>query len=868
MRHVCFGLSLLCALTLGAVPAQADLRTTPANSWVTGPRTRAVVRAGDRLFVGGNFTSVYPAARYTGWLATFDPGADIARALPPLSGGYVGVTALADDGAGGWFVAGDFYRVGDLPLGVLTPRLLRIRHDGTVQQLATDAAGAAYNGIVGLARSGDTLFVVFYRTWYFLRRTYIAYDLAPFDVATGIRRGPDVGLGSTPPVVTADHAHAYVFGAFTDIAGAARTNAAAFDAATLALTAWAPPAPAGIRTAQVAGESVYVAGAFSDVAGASRGGLAAFSTQDGTLQPWAPSSACAVSTMAVATDRVYLGACLTTESDRGMLTAVDRGTGAPTGWSATLDGPARAMATVGSTLYVAGRFASVGGVSRLNAASFTDGALTNWDPRPSEAVTGIVATPGGVALGGEFTGLGALARPGVAEFDVRTGTLTPWLPPLLTRGYVWTLATDGRWLFVLGNLEGPAVCMPVCGLIAVALDGSSAIPVPEVSGVASVATARDRLYIGGLDGVIGIDTVTGRLLPWRAPVDVWGPMLATDEFVYAARSPTDGTSPLKKIDTRTGVVLPWAPGDVAPSILGLATYGPWLLIGRGEYPENLSVLVAVDQATGRVIAEAPRSLVPAIDTGGLAPRGATGPVVTPRGILVSSNATIIGILPSGVRSPWSVSTDGAVSALYGDERVVVVGGDFVRAGGVVSPGLAILPEAVPTAPTGLAAETIGATVGLRWTRPSDGDPLFYRLEAGTVPFATDIGAWTLPPTPLYDVGGVPDGRYFVRVRAGTGAGNSPSSNEVEVIVGTPPPLAPTDSRRHRGRRHRLADVVGGGWSGDRLRARRRVEPRRGGLGARCAAGSGDHRSLRERAAGQLLRACAGAQSNRELATVE
>ena len=452
-----------------------------------------------------------------------------------------------------------------------------------------------------------------------MRRTYDAYDLAPFDAVTGTRRAPNIALGATAPVVTADESRAYIFGTFTDLAGAARTNAAAIDAVTLALTAWAPPAPAGIRVAQAAGGTIYVAGEFSVIAGASRAGLAAFSTLDGSLQPWAPSSPCAVSTMAVAIDRVYLGACVTAGAEPELLTAVDLGTGAPTGWAVTLDGVARALAVAGPTLYVAGRFTAVGGVPRLNAASFTDGALTNWNPRPSEAVGSIAATPGAVAIGGEFTGLGALPRPGVAEFDVRTGSLTPWLPPLLRRAYVWTLATDGRWLFVLGNLEGPAVCTPLCGLMAIALDGSSAIPVPEVSGVVSVATARDRLYLGGYDGVIGIDTATGRLLPWRAPVEVWGPMLATDEYVYAARSPTDGTSPLKKIDARTGVVLPWAPADVAPSIQGLATYDSWLLIGRQFYPETASVLVAVDQATGRVVAQAPRSLVPGIDSGGLGP---------------------------------------------------------------------------------------------------------------------------------------------------------------------------------------------------------------------------------------------------------
>lgn len=792
MLHLRLGFALACALVLWVSGASADLTTRPVNTWVTGPRTRSVVRAGDRLFVGGTFTAVHPASLATGFLATFDPGAESARPLPLISGGYYGISHLSDDGAGGWFAAGDFTRVGTTRLANPGPRLIRIRQDGTVQELAPAAVGAPYDGVAGLARAGDTLFAVFFKTYYLVGRQTTYFDLAPFDVGSGGRRGPIVSLGSGFRVIAADAGRAYVFGSFTEIAGMPRTNAAAFDAATLALTSWAPAAPLGIRAAHIADADVYVAGEFSQVAGASRTGLAAFAVADGSMLPWAPSAPCAVSAIATASDRVYLGGCVATAaSAQGLLMAVDRTTGAPTGWSADVDGPVRSLAITGSTLYLGGHFTSVAGQSRLNTAAFTNEVLTNWNPRPSEPAAAVAATAEGVALGGAFSGLGAVPRPGVAEFDAGSGALMPWTPPLLARGQVNKLATDGRWLFVLGQLEGPAACLPLCGLLAIALDGSTMIPVPGYEwGTSAVATAPGRLYLGAFGGIIGFDTATGQQLPWRSPVPVVGPMLATGEYIYARPFGSE-SSAIVKVDAHTGRVLPWTSGDARFSVIGLATSGPWLLVGRVVPLGTDSVLVAVDQTTGAVVAEAPRSLVPVIDFTALGLPVSTGPVVTPRGILISSNATIIGIQPSGHRIPWSLPVDGSVSALLGDERGVVVAGNFFDVGGVVSPGLAILPERIPLAPTALAAEAAGGTVNLRWTKPDDGDPVEYRLEAGTVPGATDLGAWTLPPTPSYSAPAVPDGRYFVRVRAATGGGIGPPSNEVEVIVGTPPPSAPT-----------------------------------------------------------------------------
>src|SRR5215207_1081641 len=104
MRRALLPLTLVCSLASLTSPANADPLTTPANTWGTGHAVRAVVRVGDRLFVGGEFRSVFPRDRYTGHLATFLHGNEDPVVLPTLSGGDV--TALTPDGAGGWFAAG------------------------------------------------------------------------------------------------------------------------------------------------------------------------------------------------------------------------------------------------------------------------------------------------------------------------------------------------------------------------------------------------------------------------------------------------------------------------------------------------------------------------------------------------------------------------------------------------------------------------------------------------------------------------------------------------------------------------------------------------------------------------------------------
>jgi glucose/arabinose dehydrogenase len=111
--------------------------------------------------------------------------------------------------------------------------------------------------------------------------------------------------------------------------------------------------------------------------------------------------------------------------------------------------------------------------------------------------------------------------------------------------------------------------------------------------------------------------------------------------------------------------------------------------------------------------------------------------------------------------------------------------------------LKIVSADVPGVPTGLDADVAGRDVALSWTPPAGGvEPTGYRLEAGSTPGASDIARLDTGLSPALGVPNVPDGTYFVRVRALRNGAVGPPSNEVQVaIAGCPVPAAPTNFMR-------------------------------------------------------------------------
>lgn len=89
----------------------------------------------------------------------------------------------------------------------------------------------------------------------------------------------------------------------------------------------------------------------------------------------------------------------------------------------------------------------------------------------------------------------------------------------------------------------------------------------------------------------------------------------------------------------------------------------------------------------------------------------------------------------------------------------------------------------PGAPRNLAATAVGSTVNIAWDAPlTGGIPTSYLMQAAMAPSGPPVGSLGTNTTSL-QVPGVPNGTYYVRVRALNTVGQSDPTAEVAVTVG-------------------------------------------------------------------------------------
>ena len=131
-------------------------------------------------------------------------------------------------------------------------------------------------------------------------------SFAPTITYSGTNAHPGVYAMALSP----DGSTLYVGGIFDHVNGVARTDLAAFNTATGALTSWAPSTGAQVRALAVSptGSSIYIGGAFGALNGTIRHAAAAVDTS-GKLLPWAPVLDSSVYALAVTPDnsQVLLG---------------------------------------------------------------------------------------------------------------------------------------------------------------------------------------------------------------------------------------------------------------------------------------------------------------------------------------------------------------------------------------------------------------------------------------------------------------------------------------------------------------------------------------------------------------------------------
>ena len=428
----------LVATEVSAQAVPSSLSYTPSPTyWGTNGRVTQIVHVGNKVILGGSFDYIGPQTGY-GVGVNQSVGTKLSGA--PVVNGKV--YAAVANGTGGWFIGGDFDRVG----GLYRRHAAEIAANGTVMPWNPSPDGPVY----ALARTGVS--VVIGGDFTTVNKAS-ATRLASVD-ATGAgasTSGWSASANAPVRVLRPTATGLLVGGDFTTVDGQSHRGLARISATTGALSAaFRTTTNGSVRAIALTpdGKGVYLGGSFTAVgpAGAmhKRSRLAQIGTTSGTLWRWNPKASKRVTSLAVdpARGTVYAGGMFSKVRGlkRSYLAGI-RPDGTVTGFMSRLHGcntphgtkyghqdppctpEVDALTIRNGALFVGGRFSNVGAAMRHDAAAYwlKSLRLKAWNPVASNRPFVLAPSLRNLFIGGELTSVNGLVRRHLAALSATTG---------------------------------------------------------------------------------------------------------------------------------------------------------------------------------------------------------------------------------------------------------------------------------------------------------------------------------------------------------------------------------------------------------------------------------------------------------------
>lgn len=379
-------------------------------------------RAGDRLYVGGDFSTIGASNRHS--LAALEIGT--GRVLPwnPNPNGVIAAGAIAVL-SNRVYVAGGFDRIDE---NSEHPFLAAI--DADSGHVLDWNSGLGWGTISAMALVGDSIYVC-------REEVDETHYFDAIDVFTGQPKPCDPRPTGPVRLLAPGNDSLYVGGEFHSVGGITRNLLAALDVVTGRPTAWDAAAVGGaVYDLALSGETLFAAGSFESIGGESRVGVAAVSLSDGAVRPFTAQlfgfdAAPAATRIAVGESNVIVGGNFDFVGDLPAtgLAVLDLSSGDPIDWNPIPDSFIAELAVANETLYLS--FVPQtpdGGDARLAAFDLHSRLQTTWRPSPNGLITSITFGSHEVFLGGEFTRVNNQDRLFIASTDANSGDLRPWHP--------------------------------------------------------------------------------------------------------------------------------------------------------------------------------------------------------------------------------------------------------------------------------------------------------------------------------------------------------------------------------------------------------------------------------------------------------
>ncbi len=450
-------------------------QTPSTRLWVPNRNVMTMKRNGNVLYLGGDFTRIGPRCSYGGVLDNACMP-DTNYALPNSA-----VRCVIPDGAGGWFIAGDFTKVGDSTRNTLA----HLNVSGHVTAWNPQITGYAHT----LLLSGDTLFIG---------------------------------------------------GIFTAVGGQSRQNLAAVNANTGTIFSWNPGCNNDIQAFRIIGTKLYIGGDFTTIGGQTRGRLASFDRTTGLITSWNPNPNNYVTSLSSSHDTLFVGGAFNFigGQSRTFVAAFNTtlATNNVTAWNVSITGTGAGvyvndLAITGKRLFICGGFETVGGQPRKNLAAvdvtLNTGNLLSWYPTnmTGGGIDCLAIKGNSLVFGGYFIDPGMR----IASVNINTGALDSWTPD--ADSYVHALAVNGSSVYVGGvfNAIG-GVKRSKAGAINL-LNGELTCWNPDIDhngDIRAIAFSNDTVYLAGLFLAVGgvsrkslaaVNNSNGALLPWKTDMN-------------------------------------------------------------------------------------------------------------------------------------------------------------------------------------------------------------------------------------------------------------------------------------------------------------------------------------------------------------